>query len=355
MEGFMATIRHIQKALIFGGVGYEREISVKSAERLYREMKEAGAEIFPTFISPLGEWFLAKDEKTSPQALAKDPEALGERVYLKRIGDQGGFATDREFIKIGASIPILHGDFGEDGRIQGALDTVGIPYVGCPLETSAVCRNKAILKSVLKCHGIPMLDWVVIPKTDSIEAAVLRTEATLGYPMFVKPTSLGSSIGAGPACERKELIQRIDCARAVADGIIIERYLAKRRELECAFFEYKGKEYFTKPGEIRYNSEFYDYESKYITGEANILPQAEVDKGISDAVRSLSKRIREVVGLRHFSRIDFFLTDDGEVYFNEINTIPGLTEASLFPLMARGAGVDLAELFLDLSRSASEK
>ena len=349
------TKRKIPLALIYGGMGCEREISVKSAEGLYRALKKAGGRIFPTFISPLGEWFLAKDEETSPQALAKDPEALADKVYPKRIGKDGGFSTDREFIKIGAAIPILHGDFGEDGRIQGALDTVGIPYVGCSVETSAVCRNKSILKSILKSHGIPMLDWVLVSSSESIDAAIARAEATLGYPMFVKPTSLGSSIGAGPARERSELRQRLESARAVSDSVMIERCLSGKRELECAFFEYKGKRYFTNPGEIRYNSEFYDYESKYVLRDTEIKAVADVGQEIRDRIRDVSAMIADVVGLRHLARIDFFLSSTGEVYFNEINTIPGLTSASLFPLMAKGAGVDLGELFLGLSRAAQTK
>ena len=351
----MTKKREIPLALIFGGIGCEREISVKSAEGLYRAIKKVGRRIFPTFISPLGEWLLAKDENISPASLANDPEALGEAVYLKRIGGQGGFSRKRGFIKVGAAIPILHGDFGEDGRIQGALDTAGIPFVGCPVEASAVCRNKAILKAVLKCHGIPLLDWVVVQKSDSIDAAISRAEATLGYPMFVKPTSLGSSIGAGPARERSELKQRLESARAVSDSVMIERCFVEKRELECAFFEYKGKRYFTNPGEIRYNSEFYDYESKYVLTGTEVKQVADVGQEIRDRIRDISAMIADVVGLRHFARIDFFLSSTGEVYFNEINTIPGLTSASLFPLMAKGAGVDLGELFLDLSSYAQTK
>ena len=349
------TKRKIPLALIYGGMGCEREISVKSAEGLYGAIRSSGENIFPAFIDPRGSWFLAKDENISPVSLANDPEALGEAVYLKRIGGQGGFSRKRGFIRVGAAIPILHGDFGEDGRIQGALDTAGIPFVGCPVEASAVCRNKAILKAVLKSHGMPMLDWIVIPKGDSLDAAISRAEAALGYPMFVKPTSLGSSIGAGPARERCELRQRLESARAVADDIIIERYLAKKRELECAFFEYKSKRYFTIPGEICYEAEFYDYESKYVSGDARMLASTTASPKICDVVRNRSAKVADIVGLRHFARIDFLLGEDGEVYFNEINTIPGLTEASLFPLMIKGSGIELSELFLDLSRAAQTK
>ena len=351
----MTKKREIPRALIFGGIGCEREISVKRAEGLYGAIRSSGENIFPAFIDPNGSWLLAKDENISPASLANDPEALADKVYPIRIGKEGGFSTGGNFIKIGVAIPILHGDFGEDGRIQGALDTVGIPYVGCSVETSAVCRNKSILKSILKSHGIPMLDWVMIPKGDSLDTAISRAESALGYPMFVKPTSLGSSIGAGPARERSELRQRLESARAVSDNVMIERCLVEKRELECAFFEYKGKRYFTNSGEIRYNSEFYDYESKYVLTDTEVMQVADVGQVIRDRIRDISAMIADVVGLRHFARIDFFLSHAGEVYFNEINTIPGLTSASLFPLMAKGAGVDLGELFLDLSRAAQTK
>ena len=347
--------RKIPLALIFGGAGCERDISVKSAEGLYEALKKAGATASPTFIDPRGNWFLAKDDGTSPLSLANDPKTLGEAVYPKRIGDVGGLATERELKEVSVAIPILHGDFGEDGRIQGALDTAGIPFVGCPVEASAICRNKAILKAILKNYGIPMLEWVEIPRTDSIEAAVLRTEATLGYPIFVKPTSLGSSVGAGPARDREELRRRLASARALSDCVMAERYLDKRRELECAFFEYKGKRYFTNPGEIRYNGDFYDYDTKYVRAGAQISAITDAEPEICDKVRDISAKVADIVGLRHFSRIDFFLSETGEIYFNEINTIPGLTDASLFPLMVRGVAGDLGRLFLDLSRAVLTK
>ena len=134
-----------------------------------------------------------------------------------------------------------------------------------------------------------------------------------------------------------------------------ERYLDKRRELECAFFEYKGKRYFTNPGEIRYNSDFYDYDTKYVRAGAQISAMTDAGPQICDKVRGISAKVADIVGLRHFSRIDFFLSETGEIYFNEINTIPGLTASSLFPLMVRGVAGDLGSLFLDLSRAALTK
>ena len=345
----------VTRALIFGGVGREREISVLSAEGLFRALRSRKADILLAFIDSKGNWFLANGKDTTPTALAASPIALGKRVYPVKKDSFGGFLSDNEFIKIDVALPILHGDFGEDGRVQGALDTAGISFVGCPTEVSAVCRNKSILKAVLSHYETPMLEWVEIPRNATADEAIPLIEDTLGYPVFIKPTSLGSSIGATVARTHYELKKALLCAKAVSDSIMAERYLSEKRELECAFFEYKGKRYFTNPGEIRYNTEFYDYESKYVLSDTEIEAVAEADESLCDEVRDISGKIADIVGLRHFARIDFFLSFTGDIYFNEINTIPGLTAASLFPLMVKSAGVDLGELFLDLSDGASVK
>ena len=340
----------VTRALIFGGVGREREISVLSAEGLFRALRSRKADILLAFIDSKGNWFLANGKDTTPTALAASPIALGKRVYPVKKDSFGGFLSDNEFTKIDVALPILHGDFGEDGRVQGALDTAGISFVGCPTEVSAVCRNKSILKAVLSHYGTPMLEWVEIPRNATADEAIPIIEDTLGYPVFIKPTSLGSSIGATVARTHYELKKALLCTRTVSDSIMAERYLSEKRELECAFFEYKGKRYFTRPGQICYDSGFYDYESKYLTHTASISERADVSTEVCERVRELSARIADIVGLRHFARIDFFLDGDGRIYFNEINTIPGLTESSLFPLMVKGAGVDPCDLFLDLSR-----
>ena len=350
----MTTSGRRTVALIYGGIGKEREISIRSADRLFYDLLSVGASVFSTFIDPSGEWFMARCADFSPSVLSRDRFSLGKSVYPIRKGGCGGFIANGGFIAVDAAVPILHGDFGEDGRIQGALDTAGIPFVGCSCQVSAVCRDKSILKSILKGHGIPMLDWIEMPSCGSVESAISRTESALGYPVFVKPTSLGSSIGASAARDDVELVAAIRRAGAVSDRIMIERYLAPKRELECAFFEYKGKRYFTDPGQIRYKDGFYDFESKYgSSSDVSILSVADITDEQRESCRSLSRRIADILDLRHLSRIDFFLDDMGRLYFNEINTIPGLTAASLFPAMSEGAGVSLGELFLDLIDTAS--
>ena len=329
-------------AVLYGGAGAEHDVSVRGYQNIQKIIDKEKYELLSVFIDKNASWYIKSHEHLYP-------------TFPVRLRGVSGFFAAGQILPAHCVFPLLHGDFGEDGRIQGALDTAGIPFVGCSVETSAVCRNKAILKAVLKSHGVPMLDWVMIPKGDSLDTAISRAEAALGYPMFVKPTSLGSSIGAGPARERSELRQRLESARAVSDSVMIERCLVEKRELECAFFEYKGKRYFTNPGEIRYNSEFYDYESKYVLTGTEVKQVDDVGQEIRDRIRDISAMIADVVGLKHFARIDFFLSSAGDIYFNEINTIPGLTSASLFPLMAKGAGVDLGELFLDLSRAAQTK
>lgn len=303
-------------ALIWGGRGYEKDVSAGGMENILPLIDENTYRVLSIHIEPDGRWTLD-----------------GEEVLLSR----GGIIRDGRFIKLDCAFPLLHGDFGEDGRVQGALDCADISYVGCGTLASALCRDKSVVKAVAGSLGIPTLPYLLITMSEGIREAVFRCEEKIGYPAFVKPCNLGSSVGAMEARDRRGLLHAIKHARGYSDRILVEKCLAPKRELECGFLQAKGKELFTKCGEILCDS-FYDYNKKYHSPEVKVCPVAAVGEDINRRVIDYSRRLVRALGVRELARIDFFLSGE-ELYFNEINTMPGMTRTSLFLKMAEASGV----------------
>ena len=310
--------------LIYGGRGMESEVSLRGAENILPIIKE-NYDCLPTFIDKGGRWLCE-----------------GKELLLT----QGGVIIDGIFTKIDCALPLLHGDFGEDGRVQGALDCASIPYVGCDSVCGAVCRDKFIVKAVASELGIPTLPCLLALKSDNREKAIDECERKIGYPLFVKPTSLGSSVGAGKANNKEELALALKEAFRVADRVIIERLLSPKRELECGFLSAKGKDLFTKCSEVLCQG-FYDYKRKYFSPEVKTVAVADVGEDVNARIKDYSSRLVRALGIRDLSRIDFFLSGE-ELYFNEINTMPGMTETSLYGKMTEAEGISLRELIYSL-------
>lgn len=300
-------------ALIYGGAGYEREISILGFRHLFPILSEIYKTI-PIFIDTSGEFWLRN-----------------KRVFPT----YGGFADeDGDVTSFDSAFPLLHGNLGEDGVVQAALELSHIPYVGCDCRVGAICRDKYVVGAVAREIGIPTL-----PKQ------LLELGKRPSAPCFIKPCTLGSSIGA-MAAENDSLVDiAIENARSVADRVMAEPLLLDKRELECGYFSVKGKELFTKVGEILTKG-FYDYDSKYKKG-TRTSPVAEVDEWVNKRIRDYSSRLVRALGVRQICRIDFFLSK-GEIYFNEINTMPGFTKDSLYPAMLAASGVSIEELLRGL-------
>ena len=349
----MNNSEKIRTALIFGGAGYEHDISVKSAEHLLQELRGGELDIIPVFIEKDGSFYISEQKNASAETIASGKAAL-RSAFPTKISGKSGLITDGGFIPIDAAIPLLHGDFGEDGKIQGLLELADIPFVGCDTVCGAVSSDKAYSKLVAESVGVPTVRGISLTPASSIDSAISDSESTLGYPVFVKPTRLGSSVGASVAHNRKELTASLRSALSLGAGYtVIEEYVCCARELECAFFEHKSKQYFTNIGEIRCKDGFYDYENKYSQiSHAEIYTVADIPKEMADRIREYSARIVNSLGCRDLSRIDFFLSQDGRLYFNEINTMPGLTSTSMFPRLAADIGFPLSELFAGFTRAA---
>ena len=320
-------------AILFGGEGVEREVSLAGANFLSRYIDR---ELFnPIFveISKDGGWY--KDGK--------------EAVFPVLLQGVSGFLTSGTPEAIDAVFPLLHGDMGEDGNIQGALQAAHIPFVGCPTLSGALAADKIAAKAAARSIGIPVCRDTALfeqePHRPNTERAREIAEREIGYPMFIKPSGLGSSVGAAAVFERQGFKEAYENAAALGGGrVLVEEYLGERRELECAWLEYDGKIFVSPPAEIKCEASFYSYEEKYLPDSTvKLIPRAEISKKICDTAREYTLRIAELLGCRDLCRVDFFLVKD-TLIFNEINTMPGLTEASLWLRLAEGSGLSRTEI-----------
>lgn len=325
-------------ALIYGGEGCEREISTLGAKNLFSMIDKERYVLTPVFISSDGSWFIRENfsEKDSRPTFP---------VYMDK---RSGLLLDGDILDVSAAIPALHGDFGEDGRIQGALDTAHIPYIGCGVSAGALAADKIYTKIIAEHLGIPTARWIVFQSGDDPYTTAAKAEEIFGYPSFIKPPTLGSSIGAHKASTRTEFLKALEDARALGDGrVLIEEYIDSECEIECALLNFGTKQIFSG-GKILTDGKFYDYDGKY--GETSNIKTEHGnfrDTELSRLSKIYAEKISRFLSLRHVSRIDFLLSRCGRLYFNEINTFPGMTNASLYPSMTEDMGYRRGE-FINL-------
>ena len=330
-------------AVIFGGAGAEHKVSVMSAENILAKAKERGISVLPVYISEDGGWYVF-DKELSPlldDRASFDPSRLSE-TYPVRLGKVSGFFYNGEIIRVSRALVLLHGNRGEDGEIQGALLSCGIPYFGESVIASAIAADKEQSKLVADSLGIPTARSVTLRSDMNISDAVRLAQEWIGYPCFIKPAALGSSIGAGRADSSAELIHRIEIAFSVSEKILCEEAFTDKRELECAYLSVDGSEIITHPGEILCDG-FYDYYAKYGSPRATVA-RANVTDEISKRIKDYTARLARAVGIRKMGRFDYFLLPSGNVIFNEINAIPGMTYDSLYPKMLEAFGISFGEL-----------
>lgn len=310
-------------AVLSGGRSSEHEISLLSGKAVAAGLSEAGFEVVEITISREGAW-------TGPD---------GPVLLEPGAGMEG----------IDVVFPALHGPFGEDGVIQGALETVEVPYVGSDVLGSAVCMDKLTLKRLCTARGLPQVEFVEVGDGD------WRAEvARFGSPVWVKPSELGSSVGISrvedPASE--ELDRAIEVARTHDPRVIVEAH-AEGREIEVSVLGDLEPEA-SLPGEIVSKGDWYDYESKYTEGGMELIAPAELDQAVVERVQSLALEVFGLAGCSGMARCDFFLTDGGEVLVNEVNTIPGFTEMSVYSRLWEASGLPYPELLRKLVDSAIE-
>ena len=327
-------------ALIYGGRGLEREVSVSGAKNLCRYLCDF--KIVPIFINERGSW-LGTDEDFDAKGTLPGKDAFREILTPINLDGYGALINPGgKITRIDAAVALLHGDYGEDGSVQGALENANIPFFGCKSTESSLCYDKIYTKILAEGLGIPTSkSYFAIDKTE--KEAREGAENAFSYPMFVKPARLGSSFGASPVRRREDFEESYEKAKKLGGGrVLIEELVDIRAELECVYFNYGSKELFTKIGEISYGSDFYDYDTKYnSSNKASVIADSPFDKTYGEKIRDYSEKLRRIIGIRDLSRFDFFLDYSGRLLFNEINTIPGFTKTSLCPRLIEQSGVEL--------------
>jgi D-alanine-D-alanine ligase len=314
-------------ALIYGGEGLEHSISVMSAKCIQGMIDSKKYETVPVFIDKDGSWYIdgSKLCKTS-DSQAKDKGTPTFPIILE--GCSGLLCKDG-ILPIYCAVPCLHGDFGEDGVIQGALTAAHIPFVGQDVYAAAMTSDKVYTKLAAESLGIKCPRWIICTRKNTLQAK-MAAEEKLGYPMFIKPARLGSSYGAHPVRCESEFDDAYNDAKKHESRILIEELIDYEYELECSLFD-AGERKINPSGRILSNGSFYSFSAKY---EGVNSPKTEicaVEDRISLLVREYTDKLCCLIGIRGLSRLDYFVTKSGEVYFNEVNSFPGMTDTSLYP------------------------
>ena len=331
-------------AVLFGGRSNEHEVSIMSAMNVISAMSPDKYFILPVYITKDGRWFLYDgaiesirsalwDKVGIPCCLSPDSSHKG----LLRIAS-GKVKT----IGVDAVFPVLHGKNGEDGTLQGLCELAGIPVVGCGMLSSAIAMDKAFTNIVAKANGIAHTPYVVGHIYEK-RADITKRARKLGYPVFVKPASGGSSVGVSKASDKDGLLSAIEAAFAADSKILIEKAVIGR-ELECGVLGYADAAA-SPVGEIIAGAEFYDYDAKYNNPESKTVVPADIPEETAKSIQMLAVKMFKAIGAKGMARADFFLEEGtGSILFNEINTIPGFTAISLYPTLWAHAGIPASEL-----------
>lgn len=350
-------------ALIYGGRSGEHEISLISAASIARGIDKKNT-VTLIGITKDGTWFLQNESEYNRICKDKDAslkieESDENKIYVVPGGKNKAFRTKNGSLNIDVVFPALHGTYGEDGTIQGLLDMADIPYIGCSTMASALTMDKEKTKQILKSSEIPVVPYICIKRCDlnnsqRYDEIFQRCINELGFPLFIKPCCAGSSNGANKAENEKEFSFYLMEAFTWDDKVLVEKSI-NAREIECSV---TGNSTTANPnceaetvrayipGEILPTHTFYDFDAKYNDPDgAKLLIPADISTDLIETVRSTAVRAYKALDCSGLSRIDFFIDrDTGELYLNEINTLPGFTSISMFPKMCEKAGLKFAEL-----------
>jgi D-alanine-D-alanine ligase len=366
--------------VLYGGRSGEHEVSLASAAAVFANIDRDRYEPIAIRIEKDGRWVLP-DRAPSAASAAEVIEQMrndvararsGRDVVLPpRPGDDTLLLINRRAPAEGADavstvtglgldvvFPVLHGPYGEDGTIQGLLELAGVPYVGCGVLASSVGMDKAVMKLVFRACGLRVTDWIVVRRHEwpaAKPAIAARVDEALDYPVFVKPANLGSSVGISKVRDSAELGPALDLALEFDHKAIVETGVADAREIECAVLGNHAAQA-SVPGEIVPSREFYDYQAKYIDNSSRLEIPAPLSDDAARDVRQQAITAFEAIDGSGLARVDFLLSrTTGEIFLNEINTLPGFTTISMYAKMWAASGVDYATLVDRLITLAIER
>ena len=349
--------RHV--LALFGGASGEHSISIRSAATVVPALERAGYRVTCIGITRRGDWRLADFSsllKASVSQLLEVEPGCGTAALLARLGGGRALIVNPSEGKSAAGLtpidvvfPVLHGPRGEDGTMQGLLEVLGVPFVGAGCAASAMAMDKICMKTLCAGIAIPQTEFLVVGRDDAPKLAS-RIDGSFGFPCFMKPANLGSSVGISKVTSADGLAAALEEARRWDPRVLVERAV-DAREIEIALLGAEAPA-LTPPGEI-VAAGFYDFDTKYVADDARLIVPADLDAAALSQIRAIATRVWEIIGCRGMARADFFVErSSGCVLFNEVNTIPGFTRISMYPRLWQAAGIGIEELVDRLVRLA---
>ena len=340
---YLCEVLNVKVAVLMGGRSGEHQISLRSARFIMDSLMEAGHTVVPIGITNDGHWLQHPDIQN--MLLEGGDLAQASKVLLDLDFEGQGLVANGKPLDIDIVFPVLHGPFGEDGTIQGALELAGIPYVGSGTLGSALAMDKVQMKAAFRARNLPVGSYISFLGWEWQEDRrhiVERIEERLGLPVFVKPANLGSSVGISKARSGQELLAAVEEALKYDYKIIVEAAI-RGREIEVSVL---GNEYprASVPGEIVPASDFYDYKAKYIDERSRLIIPAKLNEVVVARARELALAAFTAVDAVGLARVDLFVQGDGSVLINEINTMPGFTAISMYPKLWEASGISAPRL-----------
>ena len=353
-------MKKLSVCILFGGISPEHEVSLRSAESVLNNIDHDKYHVFPVGITKEGDWILfgSTDYGMLTDGTWRDcPQ--NRRAAISPVRGQGLLSFEGDCVvreRIDVVFPVLHGENGEDGAMQGLLQMAGIPYVGPHVAASAVSMDKTLTKLVVDHAGVTQAAWQLVRRGDldtRKEQVLDLLESRFQYPMFVKPAGTGSSVGVSKASDRETLSRALAAAAAFDEKVLVEEFI-HGREVEVAVMGNENP-VASVCGEIDSGADFYDYDAKYVTDTSVAYIPARIPEDVAEVVREAAIKVYSAIGCRGLSRVDFFVTyEDNRVVFNEINTLPGFTSISMYPKLFAASGIPYSELIDELLRLAQE-
>ncbi len=352
---FRMPLSPVCVGLVFGGASGEHAVSIRSAATVFGALRQgANAERYRVrcfYIDQQGRWWGEREADAVLQA--GTPARLQDLGADSRPGFQGFPAGALE---VEVWLPVLHGPNGEDGTIQGLFSLMQVPFVGSGVLGSAVGMDKQAMKAAFSAAGLPQVPYACVQAAELAadpEGLLDRLERQLGYPCFVKPANLGSSVGISKATDRAALLQGLQAAAALDPRLVVEQGV-NARELECAVLGTRELRA-SVVGEIRFDADWYDYDTKYSDGLSHTVIPAQVPGEVAEQVRRMAIEACHAVAASGLSRVDFFYEEStGSLWLNEINTFPGFTSLSMYPMLWQASGLELPDLVHELVSGARE-
>ncbi len=343
-------------AIIFGGKSAEHEVSINSARNICNALDKTNFDLIYLGISKQGTWYQFTSDAIFNTKALNDSDLAGEDV-VTLVSHQSkpviySFKS-QERRSLDCAFPIIHGTMGEDGTLQGFFRMINLPFVGCGVLSSAVGMDKEFMKRVMTDSGIQNSKYVLLKHTETVSYNEIVKK--IGTPFFIKPANAGSSVGVHKVKSEGDFISQLQDSFLYDHKVIAEEFI-EGREIECAVMGLNQNPKASLPGELIVKHEFYSYEAKYVAADgAEIVIPAKLEEKQIKEIQILAKKAFQVLGCDGLTRVDFFIKKNGQIYVNEINTLPGFTKISMYPKMWEASGLNYTNLITELVHLAFQK